>query len=38
MAHPPLAEQHRIVAKDDALMAFCDRLDRDSDYYDVAAG
>jgi type I restriction enzyme S subunit len=24
---PPLSEQHRIVAKVDALMALCDRLD-----------
>lgn len=24
---PPIAEQHRIVTKVDALMAFCDRLE-----------
>ena len=27
MALPPLAAQHRIVAKVDALMALCDRLE-----------
>ena len=28
---PPLAEQHRIVAKIDQLMAFCDQLDEQID-------
>jgi type I restriction enzyme S subunit len=28
---PPLAEQHRIVAKIDQLMALCDQLDQQID-------
>ena len=27
IAYPPISEQHRIVAKVDALMAICDRLE-----------